>query len=351
MTGNPASKMTPGIISGQDPPFYEMDPILFQRLCRDIFDAESTVSTCNVYGVNGEGQYGIDLIATRKNTDEIEVGQCKCHKDFPPKKIGEVTNEFFKYWENHWSKHKVKRFILFVASGLDTRKRQDEILKQRQFFYQYGIEYEVWSATQIRSKLRPHPGIVASYFHSSDHWVKEICGISTSTSPVVENTATQTSVVITSVLENQISQLSGQVLKDTAEQLNHMRKEWQEGHKSKVMQWLEGLRNGKWHFLSPEVQADVLLFEAGIELEDKRDIGRVRELADEARTLMPSQNQIRIRAWIVCHEKGPEEALSVLDDQKDIDSRNLRAIFLLMLGRFEEGLEVLDFEDESNGKT
>ena len=243
MAGNPTSSMTPGIVSGQDPPFYEMDPILFQRLCRDIFDAESTVTTCNIYGVNGERQDGIDLIATRKNTDEIEVGQCKCHKDFPPQKIREVKNEFFKYWENHWSQHKVKRFILFVASGLDTRKRQDEILKQRQFFYQYGIEYEVWPAAKIRRKLQPHPGIVASYFHFSDHWVKEICGISTSISPLVENTATQTSVVITSVLENQVNQLSGQVSKETAERLKGMRKKWQEGHKSKVMRWLEDLRS------------------------------------------------------------------------------------------------------------
>ncbi len=157
---------------------------------------------------------------------------------------------------------------------------------------------------------------------------------------------------IGSALE-QIRQLSEYESKDTAEQLKNMRKKWQDGHKSdksKVIQWLEGLRNSKWPFLSSEVKADVLLFEAGIELEKNRDISRARELADEARTLMPSQNQIRIRAWIVCHEKGPKEALSVLDNQKDIDSLNLRANFLLMLNRVEEALEVLDFEDESNGE-
>ena len=55
--------------------------------------------------------------------------------------------------------------------------------------------------------------------------------------------------------------------------------------------------------------------------------------------------------WIVCYEKGPEKAINVLDNQEDIDSLNLRATFLFMLGRFEEGLEILDFEDESNGQT
>ena len=348
MTGNPASYMTPGIVPGQDPPFYEMDSILFQKLCRDIFDAEPTVSTCSVYGVVGERQYGIDLRAFRKNGDGIEVGQCKCHRDFSPHKIRDVSEEFFKHWESHWSKHKVKRFILFVACDLSKINRQEEISKQTKCFAKYGIEYEAWSAAQIRTKLGPYRWIVGFYLHPSDHWIKEICGISTSPSLFVKNTSAQTSDIIT---EEQISQLLGQESENTAKQLICMRKEWQEGHKSKVMQWLEGLRNGKWPFLSSEVKADVLLFEAGIELEEKRDVGRARELANEARTLMPSQNQIRIRAWIVCYEKGPEEALSVLDNQKDIDSLNLKATFLFMLGRFEEGLEILDFEDESHGQT
>ena len=348
MTGNSASYMTPGIVSGEDPPFYKMDSILFQKLCRDIFDAEPTVSTCSVYGVEGEGQYGIDLRTFRKNGDGIEVGQCKCHRDFPPHKIRDVSDEFFKHWESHWSKRNVKRFILFVACDLSKINRQEEISKQTKRFAKYGIEYEAWSAAQIRNKLGPHPRIVGSYLHPSDHWIKEICGISTSTSLFVENTSAQTSVIITG---EQISQLLGQESENTAKQLICMRKEWQEGHKSKVMQWLEDLRNDKWSILSPEVKADVLLFEAGIELEEKRDIVRARELADEARFLMPSQNQIRIRAWIARYEKGLEEALRVLDNQKDIDSLNLKAAFLLELDCVEEALEILDFEDESNGET
>ncbi len=351
MTGNSIPNMTPGIRPGQVPPFHEIDEFVFQELCRDLFFEEDTVATCEIYGVRGEGQQGIDLIAKRKNTDEIELGQCKCYRDFSPYQIRDVSDEFFKHWDSHWSKCKVKRFILFVACDLSKTNRQQEILKQTKCFAKYGIDYEVWSAAQIRNKLRPHPGIVGSYLHPSDHWTKEICGTLTPPSSVVENTATQPSVVITSALENQINQLSGQASEDTAEQLKRMRREWQEGHTSKVKQWLEGLRNGKWPFLSSEVKADVLLFEAGIELDENRDISRARELADEARTLMPSQNQIRIHAWIVCYEKGPEEAVSVLDNQEDIDSLNLRATFLFMLGRFEEGLEILDFEDESNGQT
>ena len=149
----------------------------------------------------------------------------------------------------------------------------------------------------------------------------------------------------------QIRQLSEYESKDTAEQLICMRKEWQDGNKSKAMQWLKGLRNGKWSLLSPEVKADVLIFEAEIELKENGNITRARELVDTAQSLMPSQNQNRIRALITYHEEGPEEAIKVLDNQDDIDSLNLKADFLIELGHIAEALEILDFEDESNDET
>lgn len=157
---------------------------------------------------------------------------------------------------------------------------------------------------------------------------------------------------IGSALE-QIRQLSEYESKDTAEQLICMRKEWQDGNKSKAMQWLKGLRNGKWPLLSPEVKADVLIFEAEIELKENGNIRRARELADKAQSLMPSQNQNRIRALIAYHEEGPEEAIKVLDNQDDIDidSLNLKADFLIELGRVEEALEILNFGNKSNDDT
>ena len=157
--------------------------------------------------------------------------------------------------------------------------------------------------------------------------------------------------ITTRSVPEQISELSGYISKDTAEKLICMRKEWQDGNKSKVIQWLKGLKNGKWPLLSPEVKADVLIFEAEIELKENGNITRARELVDTAQSLMPSQNQNRIRALITYHEEGPEEAIKVLDNQDDIDSLNLKADFLIELGHIAEALEILDFEDESNDET
>ena len=56
-------EMPPGIRPGSVPPFHLLDEYTFQDLCRDLFEEQETVSTCNVYGQRGEHQDGIDLRA------------------------------------------------------------------------------------------------------------------------------------------------------------------------------------------------------------------------------------------------------------------------------------------------
>ena len=164
-----------GIRSSDSPPFYDLDEYDFQKLCCDLFSEEADISTSHVYGTRGQSQYGIDILAHRKIDEGIEVGQCKCYKDFTPKDIRDASEEFFKNW-SYWANKNVKSFILFVASDLTTRQRQDEIIKQKQRFNKKHLHYEVWSAEQIRNKLRHHPGIVASYLEPAEHWLKVICG-------------------------------------------------------------------------------------------------------------------------------------------------------------------------------
>jgi hypothetical protein len=45
------------------PPFHQLDEIAFQEMCRDILEREEGIATCEIYGVPGQGQYGIDLKA------------------------------------------------------------------------------------------------------------------------------------------------------------------------------------------------------------------------------------------------------------------------------------------------
>ena len=174
----PVPNMSPGIRPGQLPPFHELDEYTFQELCRDILDAEPSVATCEVYGTRGQAQYGIDLLAVAADGDGIEVGQCKCYENFTPRQIERVREEFFEHYGSHWQPRKVKRFILFVAGDLSSTQHQDKILEERDLFAAFGIGYEVWSAAQIRNKLRPRPDIVSTYLQPAEHWVRVICGTS-----------------------------------------------------------------------------------------------------------------------------------------------------------------------------
>lgn len=113
-----------------DPPLFEkLGAIPFQEMCRDILEREEGIATCEIYGVPGQGQYGVDLKATAQFNTHMEVGQCKCWRNLPPREIQTASDEFLKHLD-FWRKKKVTRFILMVASPLDTTQQHESIETQ-----------------------------------------------------------------------------------------------------------------------------------------------------------------------------------------------------------------------------
>src|SRR5206468_4238455 len=74
-----------------------------------------------------------------------------------------------------WRKKKVTRFILMVASPLDSTQQHDSIEIQTTRFAAKGITYEPWSSRTLRTKLKDHRDIVFRYTNSHE-WVEAICG-------------------------------------------------------------------------------------------------------------------------------------------------------------------------------
>lgn len=62
--------------SGDTPQLYRLPGLKFQALCRDLLDsgADTEIKSCREYGVNGQAQHGIDLIADRKDGG-VDVAQ------------------------------------------------------------------------------------------------------------------------------------------------------------------------------------------------------------------------------------------------------------------------------------
>ena len=226
--------MPPGISPGEFPPFYKLNEYVFQDLCRDLFDKECGIAMCEVYGVRGQSQYGIDLLAHREENDGIEVGQCKRLPKFTPSRIREVSNEFFENWD-HWHKKNVKRFILFVACDLSKTQQQDEILKQRKRFKKYGINYEAWSAATIRNRLRPYPEIVKTYCEPADYWAHVICGSPAPTFLSKGIQEQQNYPVVQAVLADQIEKLGALISGDTEQKIKKIQAVWREGIRNQAI--------------------------------------------------------------------------------------------------------------------
>jgi len=338
----------PGVRQGESPALHKMGEYIFQDMCRDLFQMESGITTCEVYGKRGQGQDGIDLFAHRKSSGEIEVGQCKCYEKFSWRKIRDASDEFFRFWDR-WSNEGVKRFVLFVACNLDGRKEVDEISSQRKRFAKLGIEYEAWSTAIITNKLRLHRGIVEQYLNASGYWVRTVCGEPYPPFSRPEEAVRKTAVIVENVLVSQLDQLVSEVSTYVEREFQEAREHWRDGRREQAARWVQSLKSDatKWSILSSEKKATVLCFEANIELTIRGDFNRAKKLSDEAYELAPSHSQYILKALIAYYENGPEDAITVLNGQKDTDSLNLKAALLLDMGRVDECLLVLDIEQDS----
>ena len=81
--------MKPSMNTSFPPPFYELDAIAFQELCRDLFERENGIKVCEVYGTPGQGQRGIDLKAQVRGgyaEDMRCLSRCApaCDESVPP---------------------------------------------------------------------------------------------------------------------------------------------------------------------------------------------------------------------------------------------------------------------------
>lgn len=311
--------MNPGIRTGQTPPFYQLHPRAFEEMCRDLFQQEPNVSTCDIYGIPGQMQDGIDVKACRKNGDGIEVGQCKCYKVFPPAKIKDVSDEFFKYWESHWKHAKVRRFILFVACELNTRQQIKEVEKQQEKFAQYDITYEAWSAPVVSNKLRPHKGIVATYCDPPKYWVETICGETLSPHAAMPDLTPGYTTAVTNALVQTTINSSVEMERE----LEEYRALWRQGQRHQAFRWARRIReDARWHQLTDESKVKLLCFAASLEL-DYDHLDAARRLMAQAKSIGPSRQIDKLQAQIAFHENNVEGAITCLVGSNDIGTLNL----------------------------
>ena len=152
-----------------------------------------------------------------------------------------------------------------------------------------------------------------------------------------------------SLLSDEVERLSNAVSEMVGERLGRARSAFREGRSQEALEWLRREKNNeaRWNALTPQLRAQVLRFEAGIELDARGDVGRAKRLAQEARSEAPLEDDTRLRALIAYRESGPEAAIELLEGKSDVESLNFRAGLILETTREDRAVEcraVLTFE-------
>lgn len=336
-----ASSVPPNIKQTDPPPLHEMGEVMFEEMCAALHAQEPDVATCDRFGTKGQGQFGVDLLARRRNNDGIELGQCKCHRSFTSGQIKTASDEFLAHWDGRWKDRDVRRFILFVACDLSKTDRQERIDAERKRFAALGVVYEAWSARSITHKLSSAPGIVARCL-GSDYWFERIVGQKMLTFAGAA-TGGPTPLAV-----QQIEALRPLAQAGVARDLDDARALSRKGREREAIARLDALQSDSvaWAVIDSRERARALRLRAGILLREGTSLAEARRLANEAEILDPA-SALRLKALIVDREAGPEAGLAILGAEEREEIAQVRAAFLMRLGRAPEALSLLDpLQDE-----
>ncbi|MCZ7570917.1 MAG: SUMF1/EgtB/PvdO family nonheme iron enzyme [Ardenticatenaceae bacterium] len=140
-------------------PLYELDWVAFEQLCCRLVMLESGIEgTPHLYGVQGDDQEGIDIIAKRRAGDVVETWcyQCKKYQYISPKEL-EKAIERITYEADH--------IVILITSRATVRLRRVERRHQPRI--------DLWDVQDISWKLKQHHDLVAEFFHPA--WVDAFC--------------------------------------------------------------------------------------------------------------------------------------------------------------------------------
>jgi hypothetical protein len=269
--------------------------------------------------------------------------ECKRYNNFPPAKIRDASEEFLEHLE-YWQQQRVKRFILIVACDLDRTQQQDEICNQREYFAQFGIEYEAWSARTLKLKLAPHRDIVERHI-PTPYWVENICGseVHSSHVSIEEPTETQSILRTMTFVGSQVERLASGLSKTIEEKLEEIRERYREGRAREAYTHLQKVREeGYWDILEESLRGRILRTLAAYVLNIEGDVSKARALADEARNIDPTTDDTILRTLLKYHIDGAELALLEIGVANSLDVFNLKIALLLDLGRAEDILTIIN---------
>ncbi|UAJ11070.1 hypothetical protein [Polymorphobacter megasporae] len=316
------------------PRLHEIGAYRFQRFVTDLFGHEPEIATSSEYGVNGQGDRGVDVIARRRDGDD-EVASCKCYETTTPAQVRKWSDEFLKHWSAHWRDRGIRRFVLATTACNTARRQiQDQIGKERERFKALGIAYEFWTPSTIVRKAGPHRVLVMNYL--SEEWAVRICG------RMVEPglTTSPGSALVSEALIGQMLELQRRFSRQALRAVDRAIADLRAGRTGVVRSFVdEQRREENWPQLEASAQARILRLAASLAVRDE-DVALAERLSAEADAITPA-DEPRIAAHVALLRSGPSRALDVLGTVTTAAGLQLRIALLVMTGDVESAEAVL----------
>jgi hypothetical protein len=142
----------------QDLPFNELSWEQFEAVCAALIQAQPSTVDCHLYGVQGDEQQGIDVVATQRGAkgDETWAYQCKRYQEYSPGKLRQALEKM---------SYPADYYVLMLSIPATAALRQ--VAEGRPAVF-------MWDARDIARKLKNYPAIVEDFFGSS--WRQAFCG-------------------------------------------------------------------------------------------------------------------------------------------------------------------------------
>lgn len=141
----------------------------FEKLCLAIVEIEFSINNCEIYGIKGQKQSGIDILARQAN-DRYSVYQAKRYQNFKLVDLNSAVSQFKKGKFFNLSDK------LYLCTSCEWNKIQVqekfEILKTE--LKKDNITLVKWDKVQLQKILKNQPQIVFDFF--GEVWVKKFNG-------------------------------------------------------------------------------------------------------------------------------------------------------------------------------
>lgn len=117
-------------------PINKLSWVDFERLCLRLVEENHSIDNCEIYGVSGSKQEGIDIFAS-KDSNRYECFQCKRYQSISPGKLDEIVKEFES---GSWFS-KSDKFFLCTSLALNSTGLQDKFNTLKASLKKDGIDF------------------------------------------------------------------------------------------------------------------------------------------------------------------------------------------------------------------